>query len=317
MNRFAVLALAGALFVPAIAVAGPAEGSVSATLTIPGISTTGDASSVNIGQFLTVDASTGNVSVKKEFDVGTTLERALGVFTFEAAGATSPLLFNRNTGLYQQATGTVIRWDSYARSDGTFNNTTPVGETSASSFTFVLAANVDPFMTYGLSVRNNTGSTNNYSFTFAESLVPPVNGLYNIYADISGSLVNGVANSALNLGTTAGGTIQKVFLKESAYGGAYSAGVDVGLASLNAGAPAGSTTYFGNGLQNASASGTSGAFTYDSWEFRTNFSLSGGNDVATLSGYAEISPIPELETYAMFLAGLLGMGMMLRRRSNR
>jgi hypothetical protein len=37
--------------------------------------------------------------------------------------------------------------------------------------------------------------------------------------------------------------------------------------------------------------------------------------VATLSGYAEIAPIPELETYAMFAAGLVGMRMVRRRRA--
>ncbi len=312
MNRFGTLVLSGSLLAPAIALAGAATGAVSASLNIPGITTTGGASSVNIGQFLTVDAATGAVSVNQA--VGTTQTRALGVFTFEAAGADTPLLFDRNTGSYQQATGTVIRWDSFARDDGTFDNTTPVGATSASSFSFVVAANVDPFMTYGLSVKNNTGSTNNYSFVFNESLVPTVSGAYSIYSDISGSLVNGVAGSALNLGTTVGSTVQKVFLKDSSYG-FDPAGVDVGNAYLNGAAPAGSIAYFGNGLQNATANGNSNGYTYDSWEFRSDFSLTGGKDVATLSGYAEITAVPEPETYALFVAGLLGMGMVLRRRT--
>jgi hypothetical protein len=314
MNGFGNLALSSVLLLPALAIAGPSTGSVSASLIIPGISQALGQAEVKLDSFLSIDAVTGAVVVNQA--QGTVVTRALGVFTFEAAGADAPLLFDRTTGKYQQATGTTIRWDSYARVDGSFNNTAPVGETSASSFSFVVAANVDPFMTYGLSVRNSTNSTNNYTFTFTESLVPPVNGLYDVYADISGSLVNGVAGSALNLGTTVGGTIQKVFLKDSAYVGADSAGVDVGLASLNAAALAGSTTYSGNGLQSATASGTSGVYTYDSWEFRTDFSLSGGKDVATLSGYAEISPIPEPQTYALFAAGLLSMLLMLRRRSH-
>ncbi len=313
MIRLSLLVLTGALLGPAAALAEPGPASVSAALTIPGISSTGGAAAVNIGQFLTVDPATGAVSVSQA--VGTTQVRGLGVFTFEAPGADTPLLYNPSSGSYQPATGTVVRWDSFARVDGSFNNTAPVGADSASSFSFVVAANVDPFMTYGLSVKNNTGSTNSYGFVFGESLLPAISGAYTVTSDISGSLVNGVAGSALNLGVTSGSTIQKVVLKESAYLGTYSAGVDVGNAYTNAGAPAGSITYSGNGLQSATANGSSGLYTYDSWEFRADFSLTGGKDVATLSGYAEIAPIPEIETYAMFAAGLLGMGMVLRRQA--
>jgi len=310
MNRFGTLAFSGALLVPALALAGPATGSVSASLTIPGISTSLGEATVKLDDFLAVNAATGAVSVSQA--EGTTLTRPLGVFTFEAAGADTPQLFDREAGKYQPATGTVIRWDSFARVDGTFNNTTPVGETSASSFSFVVAANVDPFMTYGLSVKNNTGGTNNYSFIFNESLVPTVSGPYTIYSDISGSLVNGVAGSALNLGTTVGSTVQKVFLDGS--NGFVNAGVNVGNAFLNPNAAAGSVTYSGNGLQSASLNGNSGGDIFNAWEFRTDFSLSGGKDVATLSGFAQISPVPELETYALFAAGLLGVAMILRRR---
>jgi hypothetical protein len=305
--------LSGALLVPAVALAGASTGLAPASLNIPGIAADGSSASVNIGQFLTVDSTTGGVSVNQL--VGTTQTRALGVFTFETVGTdTAMQLYNRNSRMFESATGTVIRWDSFKRVDGSFDNTKPVGADSAASFSFMVAANVDPYMTYGLSVKNNTASAKIYGFVFSESIVPAVSGPYNIYSDIAGSLVNSVDNSGLSLGTTVGSTIQKVYLNESSTGNSFSAGVDVGSAYTVANAARGTVAYSGNGVHSASVNGSSGSYTYDSWEFRTDFSLSSG-DVATLSGYAEIAPIPELETYAMFAAGLVGMRMVRRRRA--
>jgi hypothetical protein len=305
------ITLASLLAMPAVVMAGPVSGSVTAKLNITGVRPDGSAADVMIGQFVKVDPSTGAVVFNQS--AGTKISAPLGVFSFETAGADAPEIFDRNTLKYVKPIGsTVLRWDSFMRDDGIFDNTAAtVGTNSASSFEWAVSANVDPYMTYGLSIKNSTSGTASYGFSFSESLVPPVSGAYSLYADISGSVVNAGAGTTLALNTTSGSTVQKVFLDDGY--GPVPASVDVGGAFALA-----STGGAGYGAAgSATNSGFLGTGAFTSWGFNVNFSLTGGGDVATLSGYAEITPIPEPQTYALLAAGLLGVGMMLRRNSQR
>jgi len=311
MVRLSNQTLAGALVAPAFAFAGAVTGSptVSAFVAVPGVTDAGDGlagdgvRNVNFGQFFKVDTATGDVVLNA--DLGT-YARTLGVFTIEAAKADAPLVFNRATGTYQAPSATVT-WDSFARVDGTFNTNLATGASVRVSVTFAVAANVDPYIAYGLSIQNNTNSVNSYSFSFTEPLLPPIAGPYSIYADIAGSVVNIGAGTTLALNPTSGTTLQKVILDDG-YGTLTNAGVDVGSSFSYSGI--GSTGYLGAGFANASGSGS-----FESWTIQTSFSLT-GKDIATLSGYAEITPIPEPGTYGMLLAGMAVVGFMARRRIN-
>lgn len=170
--------------------------------------------------------------------------------------------------------------------------------------------NVDPFLSYSFSAKNNTGTTQTYSYSYGESIVPPVSGNYSIYADIGGSLTHGAITPVAQLNPTLGSTIQS--LKLSTDGGTTftNAGVDVGPAQTRT--PTG-TTVFGP----ISATTDRDLSTINYWQFDVGFTLTPGRDAAALSGYAEIAPtseIPEPSTYALMVSTLaFGAAMIWRR----
>lgn len=187
-----------------------------------------------------------------------------------------------------------------------------------STFTIYATGNVDPFLTYAFSARNNTGATQSYVFTYGESIVPPVGGDYVISADIAGSLTNGVAGSTAKFTPDGAdfdgdGILEAQVLKISTDNGLtfLASGVDVGP-EFETSTAAGTTVY---GAFSASATGTA-PVDINYWEIETRFTLSPGRDAIALSGYAEINAaadIPEPSAYATFL-GVFGLGALYWRR---
>jgi hypothetical protein len=155
----------------------------------------------------------------------------------------------------------------------------------------------DPELSYGITVRNNTGRTQTYTIVADETIAPPLGSPNSVFASINGSL------------TATSGTLQisqsQSFKLQAGAAPLVSAGVDL--------APTYSTSSSGSfsalspivaGPQNA----------WDYMQLSTTFTLSGGKGSATLEGYASITPVPEPESYAMLLAGLGMVGVIARRR---
>jgi len=258
---------------------------------------------VDIGQFLSIDPVTGAINMP---DTNTELTGQWGWDTLN--------VMNRATNQVEQRTA--IKWRSTERNE----------DDSAwrTSFSIYATGNVDPFMTYAFAARNNTGVTQNYSMIYGESLVPPVTGAFILYADVAGSLTNAVAGPSNPFGTPTpkitptvsdingdgDGLAEISVLKLSTDGGVnfINAGVDVGEMLESS---ATTTTY---GVYSATLNSSSG-LPIDYWQIETKFSLTPGRDAVALSGFVELTPIPEPSTYAL----LLGAGSLLvawqRRRS--
>jgi hypothetical protein len=159
-------------------------------------------------------------------------------------------------------------------------------------------------MAYGYSVKNNTAVTQTYTFSTGESIVPPVGTPAQVYADVSYTLANTDGSATL---APVGSAVQSFML--SADGGMTfsNAGVDVGNAvTANT---KGSSSW---GPYSATAPSPGGTWNY--MQIVSRFTLTPYKDVATISGTASITPIPEPESYAMLLAGLGMVGFMARRR---
>jgi hypothetical protein len=248
---------------------------------------------VDMSEFLNYDASTGALTMP----TASIVLRA----GWEWAPITMP-------GTGQSVQG--LKWHSQERNE----------DNSAWRTTFTLTAsgNVDPFMTYALSVRNNTSVTQTYTFTYGEALIPPVIGLYDIYADITGGVTNGtgptvkVSPTIPDLLGDNDGLNEIQVLRLSTDGGAtfVNAGVDVGIAIETAG-----TSPYGT---YSSALSTITALPFNYWEITTQFTLSPGKDTAVFTGFVEIRPdseanIPEPSTYALVL-GVISLGFVAYQR---
>ena len=189
------------------------------------------------------------------------------------------------------------------------------------TFTFTATGNVDPFMSYVFSAKNNTAVAQTYTFTYGEALIPAVSGLYDIYADIAGGVSNGTGPSVKVDSTISDvlgdndGLSEIQTLRLSTDGGTtfVNAGVDVGLAI-----EASTTSTYGVYADSLSTTATT-PFNY--WEITTQFTLSPGKDTAVFTGFVEINSseanIPEPSTYAL-LAGALAAGFatLKRRRTH-
>lgn len=180
------------------------------------------------------------------------------------------------------------------------------------------SGNVDPFMSYSFSAKNNTALNQNFTFSYGESITPPISGNYSIYADVAGSLTHGLISPVAQLTPTLGdldgdGLNEIQTLKLSTNGGLtlFDAGVDVGLAQSRT---ASGTTGFGPISDTLSGNLITAV---DYWQFDVGFTLTPGKDAAALSGYAEITSlaaIPEPSAYAALMGGVALFGVMLRRR---
>jgi hypothetical protein len=176
---------------------------------------------------------------------------------------------------------------------------------SQSTLTLLNAAGkIDPFMTYSFSVKNNSTSTQTYTFVFGEAIVPTITGDYTLFADIGVSLSTSTPPATI---APVGAKLQDVRFSTDGGATTFSAGVGVGntLTRLTNGT---STSYDTSGLIN----GTTG-LVLNYWEFHTTFTLTPGGDAVGLSGFAEITPIPEPGSFALLAAGAT-LGLIARRR---
>ena len=170
-------------------------------------------------------------------------------------------------------------------------------------------AKVDPFMTYSLSVKNNTAVTQTYTFVFGETMIPAFTGDYTLFADVAMSISTATPPATI---APVGAKIQQVALSGDGGLTNFNGGVDVGnsLTRLTNGT---GTAYDLSPLITAST-----GLVLDWWEFQTSFTLTPGGDAVGLSGYAEITPIPEPSAFALLASGTtLGLVALRRRRLGR
>lgn len=199
----------------------------------------------------------------------------------------------------------LVRWHSWVRADGSVATETTPANPWRAQFFFAAGGNVDPYIAYGFQVRNTGSATQTYSYTQGQTMTPAVAPEYTIYADVSGSLVNTLTPTATaQIAPLSGAKVQQVRLGNSGVA-TVNAGVDLGEAlSITT---AGSTTY------GTFAGTASGVGSFDYWTIGTTFTLTGG-DIVTLSGYSEITAVPEPGTLGMLMAGVALVGFVARRR---
>lgn len=273
--------------VPKAAAGAAAAESHALSLTISGTS-----EAPNLTGVVSYDAATG----------------ALSTPVYDAAAPTAPdgwaWSWTNFADLTKPLDTPVLSWHTSTQTNGVWDSVVQLKA----------AGNVDPFLSYSFAAKNNTTANQTFSFSYGESIVPPVNGAYSIYADIAGSLTHaGITSTALltpTLGDLDGdGIIEIQTLKLSTDGGVtfLNAGVDVGQAQ--SWALLGTT-----GFSTVSDTITGNLSSINYWQFDVSFTLTPGHDAAALSGFALITPIPEPTTYAVTIGAAALFGAWLRRR---
>lgn len=265
----------------------------------------GTAWTLNLGNLVSFDSATGALSLDTSSLKAAPVADAQGEWSLITKGST-----DLDGSI---ASSDRIKWHSWMRADGS-GQTSTSGSPWASVISFTAAGNVDPFMSYGFSARNNAGITQTYTFTMGEAIVPTITGAYDLHAEVSGSLVNpaGTGTLVINPALADGdgdGIAELQALRLSNDGGStyVNGGVDVGQKIT----VASGTASQGYGIYNADTSGA-GSFNY--WAIETKFTLTPNKDVAVIAGYVEITPVPEPVSSAMLLAGLGLIGCIARRR---
>jgi hypothetical protein len=191
--------------------------------------------------------------------------------------------------------------------DGTYeiNNGNPWSQTVAGQFSVMVngAIDTDPSIDYGIAVTD-FGTPSTFSFSFSTPVSVPA-GANSVFSSISGSL-NDVGHDGASITPTS------TFVQTNTVsngGPATNMGVDVGNSMvLLPTDPPGTHTY--GPFNSGPIAGPNGP-----WNTLTStaaFSMSGGSDIFTATGHAEID-LPE--PASLSLLGLALMPMMRRRRS--
>lgn len=239
------------------------------------------------------------------------VDTGTGAVSLDTTPATPVNATGTDTGTWSVVTdagGTWMQWHSWTREDGTVGSDTAGGTNLwRSVVTFKIGGNLDPEMSYGVSFKNNTATAQTYTYMQGETMDTPISGPFSLYTELSGSLVNAASGtSTLSMQPTAG-AVQRLRLGNTGVA-TVDPGVDLGPGVT---VPVGTSS----ALYGTFSSSVAGTGSYDYWELTTQVTLSGGKDVATLSGYASIVPVPDAPGLALLCSGLLALG--IRSRSRR
>lgn len=173
----------------------------------------------------------------------------------------------------------------------------------------------DPSIAYGITVTD-FGAPSTFTFTFTTPIVPTA-GV--VTGSVSGGLTdvtgNGVSiTPSVALGDPDGDTIAELQVNEVGVGGPpvfTNMGVDVGGAmSFGPGVPGANHVY--GPFTTGPIAGPAGVWT--SLQSRVEFTLSGGGDIASLTGFASIVPEPSTMALSAIAAMTILGRIALRRR---
>jgi hypothetical protein len=161
----------------------------------------------------------------------------------------------------------------------------------------------DPMISYGISVTD-FGAPSVFGFFFSTPIVPVV-GPNTVDASIAGAL-NDFTGNGVSI-TPTGPLLQSSTVSLPL----TSMGVDVGpAAAYGPGAPGAFYTY--GAFAAGPIPGPVGAWT--TLSATLGFTLSGGGDIAVLTGFAQIVPIPEPSSFALLGMGAAALAFVARRR---
>ncbi|WP_342617492.1 hypothetical protein [Rhodoferax sp. GW822-FHT02A01] len=164
----------------------------------------------------------------------------------------------------------------------------------------------NPDMYYAVSAINNSSLTQTYTFTIGSAITPTVSGANTVYTEFSGSLTGrrGVSKS---IDAVFSSGIQRVELSADNGLTFVNAGVDLGQGTTSTGA----SSIFG--LYSAINSNGPTGQTWNYMRLVSTFTLTGNSAVA-LTGYASVTPVPEVDEAAMLLMGLAMLASVARYR---
>lgn len=228
---------------------------------------------------------------------------------------TSSLTVDPTTGDLRLADGAVTHYDSFTKGPGGVNAMVSIDLIPA-SFT----GNVDPIIAYGMQVVNNGNNAVTFQKIVTSPILPTINGSPTIVrAGLSGSAFDFAGNGVtitpkpnITQDTDGNAEIQIFRVRQNIGSGAWTnAGVDVGGPQTFTGGGS-AFTYTYPAVNLSFQAGPTGSFAQ--MQTVTRFSLTGGGDRATFTGFAEILPVPEPGEYAMMLAGLAVVAGVARRR---
>lgn len=178
-------------------------------------------------------------------------------------------------------------------------------EAQSSEFSASLSGVIDPdpMISYGISVTD-FGAPSVFGFFFSTPIVPVV-GPNTVDASIAGAL-NDFTGNGVSITPTG------PLLQSSTVSAPLTAmGVDVGPAAVHGPGPAGAFYTYG-AFTAGPIAGPAGVWT--SLSATLGFTLSGGGDIAVLTGFAQIVPVPEPSSFALLGMGAAALALVVRKR---
>jgi hypothetical protein len=175
----------------------------------------------------------------------------------------------------------------------------------------------DPSIAYGIAVTD-FGAPSNFSFVFTTPIVPTAAPTV-VDASISGGLTdqtgNGVTISPTLLDLDGDGTPEvQIAEVDDGIPTTTNMGVDVGPLQAYPAGPAGANHVY---QFSAGPQAGPGGGPYDTLRVRLAFGLTGGGDIASLTGFAQVNTIPEPSSLLLLGLGACGVAYTIRRRRAR